>query len=194
MQAEERPRPVQAGGQLGDRDAGRVAAQQGGAPGGGLEEHRPLQVEPLRDGLHDDVGTLGDLAQSGPQGEPRPVRHRVVGGQLAALHAAFPQLPEAFHGGGAAGRVHLDQLDRVARAGRHVGDAEPHRAGPDNHKSTTHDVPSPRAVTRGVSAMPGRSLRSFMGATLGGTGSSGMRGGAPDRVQTAVNRGKDQPT
>lgn len=42
-------------------------------------------------------------------------------------------------------------------------------------------------MTHGISATPGRSLRSFLGATLGGTGSWGMRGGAPDRVQTAVN-------
>ncbi|GAA4566106.1 hypothetical protein GCM10023176_15590 [Micromonospora coerulea] len=42
-------------------------------------------------------------------------------------------------------------------------------------------------MTRGVSATPGRPLRSFMGATLGGSGRPGMRGGWPDRVQTAVN-------
>ena len=129
-------------GELADRDARRVRPEQRRALGLGRGEQRVLEVEPLRHGLDEHRGRVGDVGDGRRAAtDPRPGRRRgVVRGDQAPRRPA--RLPACARVASAAARarVDLDKFGGEAGGRRDVGDADAHRAGADDDESfVAHD-------------------------------------------------------
>ena len=161
---------VGGGGDRGDREPRRVRREDRRRWRDLVElaEHADLEVEPLRDGLDDDVRRRGVRERR----RELEARQRGVGvgpGDLAPLHRALEAVAagrDVLAGALERRRVEVDAHGRVPRGRRHLRDPAAHHARADHtDPEITHRHPSSPFVTGtgGAGRAPSR------GRTTGGT-------------------------
>jgi len=88
-----------------------LLALEPGTAGLGRGQDVPLEVHPLRHGLHDDVRTVGDLGDVGEGRDPGTARVRLLSRHAAALDRLVPQAVQGpLRGLGPAGGLELLHL------------------------------------------------------------------------------------
>ncbi|MCY1429379.1 hypothetical protein D9M71_452950 [compost metagenome] len=124
---------LEGGGQRGDRQRGGVAGEDAvvAADRFQLGEQAALDLEVLDDGL-DHQGAALEVFQAGGRGQAGDHGVAFGGVQLAGVDALAELLGDAGDGLGGGAFAGVEQGDRMAGLGSHLGDAGAHGAGADH--------------------------------------------------------------